>query len=79
MTKTTSHKRKENGHALACPYCRAGMYWDFQDRCWFCIICGYRDEQVLRLRNMVEIVAGQVWAEIFDNLDEENSIQKARN
>jgi len=77
MTKKTSHKLKENGHTQACPYCRAGMYWEFQDCCWLCLICGHREhEQVLRLKNMVEIVAGKVWAEIFDNLDEEKSIQR---
>jgi hypothetical protein len=43
------------------------MYWDFQDRCWLCIICGYREhEQALRLRNMVEIVSARVWDEIFE-------------
>jgi hypothetical protein len=69
MNRTTGHKWKENGHALACPYCSAGTYWDFQDCCWLCIICGYREyEQALRLRSMIEIVAEKVWDEIFDHL-----------
>jgi hypothetical protein len=85
MRRTISDKRKKNGHALACPHCRAGvdgvtagLYWGFQDHCWQCIICGYRAyEQVLRLRNEAEIAAEKIWDEIFDDLDDEKSGQTA--
>ena len=79
MNKTTSHKPKENGHALACPHCRAGMYWEFQDQCWLCILCGHREnEHLLRLKSMAEMVAVRVWEEIFDDLDEETKAEANR-
>ena len=85
MSRTTNDRWKENGHALACPHCRAGLdgvtvglYWDFYDHCWQCIICGYRAyEQVLRLRSEVQIVAESVWDEIFDEMNDEKTSQTA--
>jgi len=54
MNKMTEHK--ETGHAAACPYCSAGMYWDFQDGCWLCILCGHREHgPAERLERMIEI------------------------
>jgi Zn ribbon nucleic-acid-binding protein len=37
-----------NGYR-ACPHCRSGsdkgtlgLFWEVQERCWRCVICGYR-------------------------------------
>jgi len=49
-------KRKMNGHresmkntVTGCPHCRAGkdgttlaLFWEAGERCWCCVICGYR-------------------------------------
>ena len=86
MRRTAILKGKEKRHALACPHCRAGMdemtvglFWDFQDHCWQCVICGYRVyEQVLRLRSAAEMVAERVWDEICDELDDEKLSQTTR-
>ena len=87
MRRATNDKWKENGHALACPHCRAGedgvtvgLYWDFDAHCWRCFTCGYRGyEQVLRQRNKAEIVAERIWDEILDALDKEENSPTAHN
>lgn len=83
MRRRTNDIWKENGHALACPHCGAGedgvtlgLYWDYDERCWRCIICGYRGyEPVLRPKSKAEIVAERVWDEILDALDNEKNSQ----
>ena len=68
MARLASIKRKETGHAAACRYCRGGMYWDYQERCWLCILCGYREHnKSLKLKRMAEVVTARVWNEIFGN------------
>jgi hypothetical protein len=49
MRKRKTGNWKENGHPPACPHCRTGgdgvlvgLFWDFNERCWRCVICGYR-------------------------------------
>jgi len=49
MRKQKEHKWKENGHPPPCPHCGAGgdgvtvgLYWDYDEHFWQCIICGYR-------------------------------------
>src|SRR5437016_1111255 len=77
MRRTTNDKWKENGHVLACPHCRAGadgvtlgLYWGFDDHCWQCIICGYREyEQTSRQMSEAERVANRIWDECFDASD----------
>ena len=55
-----------------------GLYWEFDEHCWQCIICGYQGyEQVSRSRNKVEIVAARIWDEILDSLDKEENRQTA--
>ena len=83
MRRATNNGWKENGHALACPHCHAGadgatvgLYWDFDDYCWQCIICGYREyERIAHRRSKAENAAERIWDECFDALDKEGSNQ----
>lgn len=79
MSKKNGNGR-ENNRALACPHCgtggdekTVGLYWDSDERCWRCVICGYRGyEHAIKPRAKAEIVAERLWDEILDALDEEN-------
>jgi rubredoxin len=83
MRKRKNDKWKENGHALTCPHCGAGaggatlgLFWDFDERCWRCIMCGYRQYKVSdRPQTKSEIVAERVWDEILDALEREENYQ----
>jgi hypothetical protein len=83
MKRTTNAGWTENRHALACPHCRAGadgmtvgLYWDFDDGCWQCIICGYREYE--RLPHGVRPNAAErIWDDCFDALDKEENGQTA--
>ena len=85
MRRTTKSNWKENGHASACPHCKAGadgvtvgLYWDFDAHCWRCFICGYRGyEEIVRPKTKAEIVAERIWDETFDDLDDEKRSQTA--
>jgi len=78
MWITTNDKWQDNGDPSACPHCGAGadritvgLYWDFDERCWHCIICGCRAyEQALCLMSEAEIEAERVWDRICDELDD---------
>jgi hypothetical protein len=71
--------RGENNHTPACLHCGAGgdektvgLYWDTDEHCWRCVICGYRGyEHTIRPRTKAEIIAERLWDEIVDTLDEE--------
>ena len=61
-------------HAVGCPYCRANMYWDFQDRCWLCIICSYRKDP--QVRSTVKIITEKVWNKIINDFGDVFSVLK---
>lgn len=79
-TKRKTENGKESDHALTCPHCSAGEgektvgpYWDSDERCWRCVICGYRGyEHAIKSRTKAEIVAERLWDEMLDALDEKN-------
>jgi hypothetical protein len=79
MRKRKREKGNGNGRVPACPHCGAGadgatigIYWSYDERCWRCIICGYRGyENVLRPKRRADIVAERIWDEILDALDQE--------
>jgi rubredoxin len=76
-----NYKWKGNGHSLTCPHCGAGadgitlgLFWDLHDRCWRCIICGYRQyKNAERPKTRNEIVAERIWDQILDALDKEDN------
>lgn len=78
-TKRNTENGKETDHALTCPHCGAGedektvgLFWDSDERCWRCVICGYREyEHALRQQTQAEIVAESLWDRLLDALDEE--------
>lgn len=79
-TRRQIKKGKETDHALVCPHCGAGgdektvgLYWESDERCWRCVICGYRGyEHTIRSRTKTETVAESLWDQVLDALDEEN-------
>ncbi len=83
MRRRTNDKWIENGDPSPCPHCGAGadgvtvgLYWDLDDHCWRCIICGYRGyEPILRQKSKAEIVKERIWDEILDTLDKEKNSQ----
>ena len=85
MRRPTNDKWKENGYVLACPHCRTGadgvtvgLFWDFDDHCWLCIICSYREyEKILRQRIEAERVAERIWDDFLEDLDKEKNSQTA--
>jgi len=80
MKRTTNYSWKENGRRPGCPHCGAGadavtvgLYWNFEDHCWQCIICGYRGyERVQHRRSPAVIIAERLWDEVLDTLDQED-------
>ncbi len=84
MRKRKSHNWKGNGHALACPHCGAGangmtlgLFWDYYDQCWRCIMCGYREyKHTKRPRTKAEIVAERIWDEVLDAMAEGENKQQ---
>jgi len=83
MRKRERVNGKGNGQAPACPHCGAGkdgvtlgLFWDFDEHCWRCIMCGYRGyERVLRVKSKAEIVAERIWDEVLEALDREERDQ----
>jgi rubredoxin len=82
MRNRKNDKWKENGHALICPHCGVGadgvtlgLFWDLHDRCWRCIICGYRQyRDAERPRTQAEIVAERIWDAVIEELEKEQLI-----
>jgi len=85
MSGTTDNQWTECGHLKACPHCgigedgvTLGPYWDFNEECWRCIICGYRAyEEALCYKSKAEIMADKLWDEVLDALDKEENSQTA--
>jgi hypothetical protein len=83
MWRITNDKWQDNGDPSACPHCGAGedritvgLYWDFDESCWHCIICGCRVyEQVVCLMSEADIEAERVWDRICSDLDDVKSSQ----
>ena len=81
MKKRKNFKSKENGRASTCPHCGAGadgitlgLYWDFDEHCWRCVICGYRGyEDVLRPKSKAEIAAERVWDDVLNFPEKEEN------
>lgn len=56
---------KEKTNPLACPHCGAGedentigLFWDFNEHCWHCVICGHRTyENSPGRRTLAQVVA----------------------
>lgn len=79
MSKNGNGKEKTN--PLACPHCGAGedentvgLFWDFNEHCWHCVICGHRVyEQTLQPKSQIGVVAETIWDdwdEVLDAIDE---------
>lgn len=66
-----------SGHPLACPHCGAGvdgntlgLYWDFYEHCWRCIICGYRKyKHATQSKSKKEIEQERLLEQVMDSLD----------
>lgn len=84
-TKRKNENGKETDHALTCPHCgtggdekTVGLYWETDERCWRCVICGFREyEHTIGPQKKAEIVAESIWDQVLDALDKENSGQLA--
>jgi hypothetical protein len=69
-----------NNDPSPCPHCGAGadimtvgLYWDFDEDCWHCIICSCRVYE--QLATEAEINAERIWDIVCDDLDNEESSQ----
>ncbi|MCC6545365.1 MAG: hypothetical protein IT392_12860 [Nitrospirae bacterium] len=77
IVKKNGKRSKNNGRQLTCPHCGAGadgntvgLYWDFQEYCWKCVICGYREyEHASRSKSMKELEQELLLDQIMDSLD----------
>ncbi len=76
--KNGNGKGKGQANPLACPHCGAGeaentvgLFWDFNEHCWHCVICGHRVyEQTLQPKSQIGVVAEAIWDEVLDGIDE---------
>ena len=79
MRKRNNGNGIEKGYSLACPHCHAGadgvtlgLYWAFNEHCWRCVICGYREfERARRPSTRTEIIAEKLWDEVLVALEKE--------
>lgn len=72
--KKNGKRWKKNGHLLACPHCGAGagdtvgIYWDFYEHCWRCIICGYREyDTTARNKSKKQLAQERMIEQIMDS------------
>lgn len=83
MSKKNNCNTKENNHALACPHCGAGadrstvgLFWDSNEDCFRCVICGYRGhEQKLQPKTQALIASENIWDQLMEAIDKEGCEQ----
>lgn len=78
MRNGKRNNARERNEELACPHCGAGsdgetlgLFWDFVEHCWRCIMCGYRGYECQRPKTNAGVMAEKEWDEINAMLDQE--------